>query len=90
MAILLSPVGAQELGRFQPAPRLGDLGGKRVALVWNGKQNGEVALRCVGDRLMARFPGLTTRLVRIGYGIPDDQMEEIRSGFDAAVASTGD
>ena len=90
MAILLSPVGAQELERFQPAPRLGDLNGKRVVLVWNGKQNGEVALRSVGERLTARFPKLTTRLVRIGYGIPGDQLEEIRAGFDAAVASTGD
>ena len=90
MATLLSPVGAQELERFQPAPRLGDLGGKRVALIWNGKQNGEVALRRVGEKLTARFPSLTTQLVRIGYGVPKDQLEEIRSSFDAAVASTGD
>ena len=90
MATLLSPVGAQELERFQPAPRIGDLNGKRVVLVWNGKQNGEVALRSIGERLTARFPTLTTRLVRIGYGIPKDQLEEIRDGFDAAVASTGD
>lgn len=90
MATLLSPVGAQELERFQPAPRVSGLNGKRVALVWNGKQNGEVALRSVGERLTARFPGLITRLVRIGYGIPKDQLEEICSSFDAAVASTGD
>jgi hypothetical protein len=90
MATLLNPVGVQEIERFQPAVRAGDLRGKRVALVWNGKQNGEVALRVVGERLTAQYPGLTTELVRIGYGIPKDQLEEIRSGFDAAVAATGD
>jgi hypothetical protein len=90
MATLLNPVGAQELERYEPARRLDHLGGKRIALVWNGKQNGEVALACVGERLTARFPGLTARLVRIGYGIPKDQLDEIRGGFDAAVASTGD
>lgn len=90
MATLMSPVGAQELERFEPAARVGDLARKRVALIWNGKQNGEVALACVGERLRAQFPQLTTRLVRIGYGIPKDQLEEIRSSFDAAVASTGD
>lgn len=90
MATLLSPVGAQELERFQPAPRPRDLSGKRVALIWNGKQNGEAALRRVGERLAERFQGITARLVRIGYGIPKDQLEEIRAGFDAAVAGTGD
>ena len=90
MATLLNPVGAQELERFPPARRVGDLTGKRVALIWNGKQNGEVALRLVGERLEARFQGLATRLIRIGYGIPEDQLEELRSTFDAAVAATGD
>lgn len=90
MSILLSPVGEREVRQFEPAPRLGDLRGKRLALVWNGKQNGEVALRCVEERLRQRFPELTAELIRIGYGIPDDVLEAIRSRFGGAVAATAD
>lgn len=90
MPTLLSPVGAQELERFRPAPRTRDLNGKRVALVWNGKQNGEVVLQCLEARLRARYPQASTAHVRIGYGIPKDQLDDLAARFDAAVASTGD
>ncbi len=90
MDTLLSPVAARDFPRFEPAPRLSDLAGRRVALVWNGKQNGETALRCVEDALRARYPGVTAELIRIPYGIPEATVADIRSRFDAAVASTGD
>jgi hypothetical protein len=90
MATLLSPVAARESVRVEPAKRRGDLGRRRLALVWNGKQNGELALRCVEEALRARIPDLQASLIRIPYGIPDDVVARIRSSFDAAVASTGD
>ena len=90
MATVLSPVAAREFRRYEPAKRPPDLGRGRVALVWNGKQNGETALRCVEEALRARFPDLTASLIRIPYGIPEATIAEIRSSFDAAVASTGD
>ena len=90
MATLVSPVAARESVRVEPAKRRRDLGRRRVALVWNGKQNGELALRCVEEALRARIPNVHTSLIRIPYGIPDDVVAQISSGFDAAVASTGD
>jgi hypothetical protein len=90
MAILLNPVAARDLERHAPATRPSSLAGRRVALVWNGKQNGELALRCVADALASRAPGLTTDLIRIPYGIPEATLHEIRTGYDAAVAATGD
>lgn len=90
MATLLSPVAARDAVRVAPAARQRDLGGHRIALVWNGKQNGELALRCVEEALRARIPDLHAALIRIPYGIPDDVIAHVRSNFDAAVASTGD
>ena len=90
MTTLLSPVAAREFARHAPATRSGDLRGRRIALVWNGKQNGESALRCVQEALGARVPGLTAELIRIPYGIPEATVAHIKSSFDAAVASTGD
>ncbi len=90
MATVLSPVGAREFVRVEPAARRPDLSGGRIALVWNGKQNGETALHCVEEALRGRFAGASFSLIRIPYGIPDAVVSEIRSGFDAAVAATGD
>jgi len=90
MPTLLSPVGARDFSRFEPAKRTADLRGRRIALVWNGKQNGETALRCVEESLRGRYPDLTASLIRIPYGIPEATVAEIRSSFDAAVAATGD
>jgi hypothetical protein len=90
MATLLSPVAARDFVRVEPAPRRPDLRGGRIALVWNGKQNGETALRCVEEALRARFADTSFALIRIPYGIPEAVLEEIRGGFDAAVAATGD
>jgi len=90
MATVLSPVAARELQRYPPAKRPPDLAGRRLALVWNGKQNGELALRCVEEALRARAPGLTASLIRIPYGIPEATVAEVRAAYDAAVASTGD
>ena len=90
MPTLLSPVGARDLALFEPAKRTADLRGRRIALVWNGKQNGETALRSIEDALRKRFADLTFSLIRIPYGIPEATVAEIRSSFDAAVAATGD
>jgi hypothetical protein len=90
MATVLSPVAAREFARHAPAERHGDLRGRRIALVWNGKQNGETALRCVEEALRARVPDLTASLIRIPYGIPEETVAHIKGSFDAAVASTGD
>lgn len=90
MATLLSPVATRDAVRAEPAKRPGDLRGRRLALIWNGKQNGELALRCVEEALRARFPDLQASLIRIPYGIPPEVVAEVRAGFDAAVASTGD
>jgi hypothetical protein len=90
MPTLLSPVALRDFVRFEPAKRTPDLRGRRLALVWNGKQNGETALRCVEEALRARFADLSFSLIRIPYGIPEATVAEIRSSFDAAVAATGD
>lgn len=90
MPTLLSPVALRDFARFDPAKRTADLRGRRIALVWNGKQNGETALRCVEEALRTRFGDLTASLIRIPYGIPEATVAEIRSSFDAAVAATGD
>ena len=90
MPTLLSPVAARDFARFDPAKRTPALSGRRIALVWNGKQNGETALRSIEEALRRRFADTSFALIRIPYGIPETTVAEIRSSFDAAIAATGD
>ena len=39
-----------------PAPRVGDLNGKRVGLYWNIKSGGDVALERSAERIKALYP----------------------------------
>lgn len=54
---VLNPVAPSLESRVDPAPRVGDLEGKRIGLYWNLKTGGDLALRRVEELLQARFPG---------------------------------
>ena len=42
-------------------PRLSQLDGKTIGLVWSGTHGGDVALNRVGEMLQERFEGVETR-----------------------------
>ena len=63
MAVLevLNPVARQVKKKGANAPRLARLEGKIIALYWNHKAGGDLALKRTGELLKARFPGVETR-----------------------------
>ncbi len=52
-----NPVAETVAQKVDPAPRLGDLNGKRIGLYWNMKAGGDVALSRIRERLQERYPG---------------------------------
>lgn len=73
------------------AKRPGDLNGKTVGLIWNGKPGGNHALQLVEEQLAARFPQAKFwRSNWESYPFTDEQLGEIRRRCDVAVATTGD
>lgn len=53
---VLNPVARSVKTHVKAAPRIPDLGGKRVGLYWNMKTGGDIALQRVHELLGARYP----------------------------------
>ncbi len=72
------------------APRPRSLAGQTVGLVWNGKPNGDVALRAIGAELESRFAGLRTKFY--SGSIPCDRklLEQVAAECSVAVTCTAD
>ena len=72
------------------APRLPDLRGQTVGLLWNGKPNGDIALRAIGAELESQFDRLRTRFY--SGSIPCDRtlLELVAAECSAVVACTAD
>ena len=85
-----NPVANTEKTKIAPAARLQSLKGKTVALWWNGKAKGDVALKRVGQYLEAEF-GAKCVLFHQAFphaeGVYDVVLKE---GCEAAITSTGD
>ena len=77
-----------------PAPRLDSIDGKKIALWWNSKARGDVALSTVAEMLEQRYPRV--KFVRFsqqydhGRYFPEFYDELKQSGCDAVIATTGD
>lgn len=85
------PCGVAATKAVRPATRIATLEGKRIALQWNEKQNGQLLLAEVGRQLSARYKNI--KLINWPNGYP------YKAGFqrlmqeqpaDAVVLSLGD
>ena len=56
---LINPTGEIEKVAVEPAKRITALEGKTIALRWNGKNNGDVFLAHLADRLTKQYPSAT-------------------------------
>jgi hypothetical protein len=52
---VLNPTGRAVSREFRRAPRLVDLNGKVLGLLWNGKPNGDILLRRIQESLARSF-----------------------------------
>jgi Fe-S cluster biogenesis protein NfuA len=66
------------------------LGGQTVGLLWNGKPNGDIALRAIGAELESQFEGLRTRFY--SGSIPCDRqlLDQVAAECSVVVACTAD
>ncbi|GAA0943795.1 hypothetical protein [Pseudonocardia zijingensis] len=72
------------------APRPSGLAGQTVGLLWNGKPNGDVALRALGAALEERYAGLSTRFY--SGSIPCDRalLDQVATECTVVVGCTAD
>jgi len=88
---LLNPRGEIEpVKTHPPAPRVGDLAGKRVGLYWNGKPGIDNFLAVVEEMLKKRFPTVTTTLLRGALEITDKDAGAWAPQIDTFVYAIGD
>ncbi|MFC1986889.1 hypothetical protein ACFLWC_07910 [Chloroflexota bacterium] len=94
---VMNPVAEVRPDAILPAPRLDDLKGKKIALWWNNKPKGEIALTAVAEVLENRFPGLKCIPFFYHEGLlmfsphgPEAYNSLFQSKPDAVIASTGD
>ena len=72
------------------APRLPSLNGRIVGLVWNGKVNGDVALKRASTLIGEHVPGVRFRFYSGTMNNPLELIEEVARECDAVIAGPGD
>lgn len=89
---ILNPRGELDVVPRDPAPRLGKLDGKKIALIDNRKTGAREFLALIGARLEKEAPGVT--LVSLSKKFNEQhrmaRYRERLEGIDGAVYSTGD
>ncbi len=90
---VLSPVARQRAMEnvADINPRLDDLNGRTVGLVWSGTHGGDVALNRVGEMLKEHFDTVETRFYTGGnYPNPPHILKQAADECDAVIGATGD
>jgi hypothetical protein len=89
---VLNPVAEMrgDLKRQPVSPRLQNLEGKTLGLLWSGTTNGDVALRRVEEHLHSRFPKTRTRFYRGEHPFADGLLREVAGACDGVVIATAD
>ncbi|MBI2910093.1 MAG: hypothetical protein HYX92_20825 [Chloroflexi bacterium] len=88
---VMNPVAEARPRAVMPARRLDTLNDKKIALWWNTKSHGDVALSAAAEAIGQRFKNVTfTRVTRQLDQRPGPYDEILKSGCDAVIASTGD
>lgn len=93
--VVANPLAASTVHSIEPAPRAGDLHGKKIGLYWNIKAGGDHALDRTEELLRRRYPDaqFDRLLGSIGSTVrhltPADS-DKIASTYAAVVGTTGD
>ena len=86
---IMNPVAMVTIRKSKLAPRLKKLDGKRIALYWNSKPGGNVALERTSQTLGKRFPNIQFEVVKGATPAPKERVEHLKT-FDGVIASTAD
>ncbi|MBI2907156.1 MAG: hypothetical protein HYX92_05810 [Chloroflexi bacterium] len=86
-----NPVAEVRPEAIMPARRLDTFSGKRIALWWNTKSHGEIALSAAAEAVERRFQNVTfVRFTRPMECSPGPYEDVVKAQCDAVIASTGD
>ena len=72
------------------APRPASLSGRTVGLLWNGKANGDLALRAVAEQLKSYAPGVRTVFYVGAIRCSSDLLKQVADECDVVVGCTAD
>lgn len=72
------------------SPRLDSLSGKKIALLWNAKPFGDVALQTVREKLEAKYDDVEFRFYSGNQPHPQKILDQVTEECDAAIACTAD
>ena len=87
---IVNPVAQFESNTITPAASLTSLEGKKIALWWNGKAKGDIALKTIAARLKKEY-NIESELFTQGWPHGDEVYDRvIAAQCDAAIATTGD
>ncbi len=98
---IVSPVGEDlnawdKFSGIDPAPRVSDLNGRKIGLIWTEFTNGNVLLEAFEALLGKRYPSLTFVKMAPGRntewgGSPDPTLTDFArdEGIDAAIVTAG-
>ena len=79
-----------EVNATPGAPRPASLEGKKIGLVWNGKANGDIALRRAGELIQQRVPGIELKFYSGALPTPTFIMDQAKAEVDVAIGCTAD
>ncbi len=79
-----------EINATPMAPRLSSLEHKTVGLIWNGKANGDVALRRTGELIRGQIPNVTLKFYSGALPTPKFILDQAKKEVDAAIGCTAD
>jgi len=93
---ILDPTGTTATATSKPAapraPRLASLGGARVGLLINTKQNARPFLEEVGRLLTERYGVSVTERTKLNFAVPepDEVIKELAAEADVVITGVGD
>ena len=79
-----------EVNASPMAPRPRSLEGKTIGLVWNGKANGDVALRRAGQLIQEKVPGVKLKFYSGALPTPKFILDRAKAEVDVAIGCTAD
>ena len=89
---VLNPVAPVlgEVNASPMAPRPESLEGKTIGLVWNGKANGDVALKRAGEMIQSKVPGVEVKFYSGALPTPAPVLDRAKEEVDVAIGCTAD
>ena len=91
---ILVPIAEPKIKKISVVSGLGDLNGKIVGFLWNGKPNGDILLQRIKDHLSQKFNLADSVWGQVeAVHIPAEDAPEVKqlgTKADAVVIATGD